>query len=324
MKNLLFSSFFFLAVSGYTQKIIVRSVTEVDVNTIAYPNSLGSTTSSQPQKGTVKLTNGSEVKGKITFFKKKDIFNRVKVNTGDEKMEISAEQIATIVLDPIVYEKEYPNNFKNPEKNFQPGYIVLPNGMKMTGRVAQLRDFSDYDFFVYNVAFLPEGTTVASTFKGGRLVEFGQEINGVVNRWDGYADGYLLRLTDGRFRLSRNPYSKTKNEFFTSVKNQAADELSKEVAGQALTNNFGNGQNMNESLENAAKAGQAVQEVLGSIEINKKEYLIFDSVNKSVETVNKSNLKEVLKKISSGCSDAGEPTWDKIVEYINQLNSSCR
>jgi sRNA-binding regulator protein Hfq len=319
MKNLLLPIFFVLAVSGHAQKIILRSVTQVDINTIPYPNSLGSTTSSQPQKGTVKLTNGSEVKGKITFFKKKEVFNRVKVNTGEEKMEIPADQIAS-----IVYEKEYPNNFKNPEKNFQPGYIVLPNGMKMTGRVAQLRDFSDYDFFVYNVAFLPEGTTVASTFKGGRLVEFGQEINGVVNHWDGYADGYLLRLTDGRFRLSRNPYSKTKNEFFTSVKNQAADELSKEVAGQALANNFGNGQNVNESLENAANAGQVVQEVLGGIEINKKEYLIFDSVNKSVETVNKSNLKEVLQKISRGCADAGEPIWDKIVEFINQLNSSCK
>ncbi len=324
MKNLLLATFFFLSVSGYTQKIVLRSVTVVDINTIPYPNSLGSTTSSQPQKGTVKLTNGSEVKGKITFFRKKDVFNRVKVNTGDEKMEIPADQIASIVLDPIVYEKEYPNNFKNPEKNFQPGYIVLPNGMKMTGRVAQLRDFSDYDFFVYNVAFLPEGTTVASTFKGGRLVEFGQEINGVVNRWDGYADGYLLRLTDGRFRLSRNPYSKTKNEFFTSVKNQVAYELSKEVTGHTLANNFENGENVNESLENAANAGQVVQEVLGGIEINKKEYLIFDSVNKSVETVNKSNLREVLQKISRGCANAGEPNWDKLTEYINQLNITCR
>jgi hypothetical protein len=324
MKNLLFASCFLLALSGNAQKITLRSVTEVDINTIPYPNSLGNTTSSQPQKGTVKLTSGSEVKGKITFFKKKDVFNRVKVNTGDEKIEIPAEQITTILLDPIIYERIYPNDFKNPEKNFQPGYIVLPNGVKLTGKVAQLRDFSDYDFFIYNVAFLPEGTTVASTFKGGRLVEFGQEVNGVVNRWDGYADGYVLRLTDGRFRLSRNPYSKTKNEFFTSVKNQAAGELANEVAAQALTSNFGGGQNLNESIENAANVGSAVHDVLGSIEINRKEYLIFDTVEKSVVTVNKSNLNEVIKKMSLGCPYAGEPSWDKLTEYINQLNAGCK
>ena len=234
MKNLFVLLWLITPLLGLSQKITLRSVTEVDINTIAYPNSLGNTISSQPHKGTVNLTDGTIVKGKITFFKKKDTFTRVKVNTGEEKKEIAAEQIASISLDPIINERVYPNNFKNQEKNFQSGYIVLPTGERLKGSVAQLRDFSDYDFFIYNVAFLPEGSTVASVFKGGRLIEFGQQIDGVLTVWDGYADGYVFRLVDGRFRLSRNPYSKTKNEFFTGVKNQLTDSLSKQAMSQTL------------------------------------------------------------------------------------------
>jgi hypothetical protein len=311
-------------VVSQSQKITLRSVTEVDVNAIAYPNSLGNTISSQPHKGTVHLIDGSMIKGKITLFKKKDVLTRVKVNTGEEKKEITAEQITSIVLDAIVNERVYPNNFKNPERNFQSGYIVLPTGEKLKGSVAQLRDFSDYDFFIYNVAFLPEGSTVASVFKGGRLVEFGQQIDGTLNIWDGYADGYVFRLVDGRFRLSRNPYSKTKNEFFTGVKNQLTDSLSKQAMGQTLTSGLENGQNLNEAIENAANVGSVVKEVLGGVEINKKEYLIFDTLSKSVVAVNKSNLKDEIQRIKLACSFSGEATWDRIEEFFKQLNASCK
>lgn len=324
MKKLVLFILLVTPLVGQSQKITLRSVTEVDVNTIPYPNLAGNTTSSQAHKGSVKLVDGTTLKGKITFFKKKDVFTRVKVNTGDEKKEIMAEQIAAITLDPIIYERAYPNNFKNLEKNFQPGYIVLPTGDKLKGSVAQLRDFSDYDFFIYNVAFLPEGSSVASVFKGGRLVEFGQQINGTINVWDGYADGYVFRLADGRFRLSRNPYSKTKNEFFTGIKNQLADSLSKQAMGQTVASGLQNGQGLNESIENAAKVGSAITEVLGSVEINKKEYLIFDTRNKTVISVNKNNFKEEIQCLRSACSFSGEPSWDKLDDFFKQLNASCK
>jgi hypothetical protein len=324
MKEIFVACWLLAPLLGQAQKITLRSVTEVDVKAVAYPNLAGNTTSSQPQKGTVKLMDGTLVKGKITFFKKKDVFTRVKVSTGEEKQEIMAEQIAAIMLDPIIYERVYPNNFKNPEKNFQPGYIVLPTGERLKGSVALLRDFSDYDFFIYNVAFLPEGSSVASVFKGGRLVEFGQEIDGNMAGWDGYADGYVRRLVDGQFRLSRNPYSKTKNEFFASIKNQITDSLSKQATGQALASSLKNGQSLNESIENAANTGSVVSEVLGSVEINKKEYLIFDTHNKTVISVNKNNLKEEAKRLQSICAFSGEPQWDEMEEFVRRLNASCK
>lgn len=302
------------------QKITLRSVTPVDVNSIAYPNMSGNTTSSMAHKGTVKLKDGSLIKGKITLFKKKDIFSRVKVNTGEEKREVAAEEITAIELDPIINERQYANNFKNPEKNFQPGYIVLPTGDKLVGKVAQLRDFSDYDFFVYNIAFLPNGFSVASTFKGGRLVEFGQEINGTLQVWDGYADGYVLRLTDGRFRLSRNPYSKTKNEFFTAIKNQIADTIVTHATGEAFTSSLLNGQSINEAMENASNTSNIVTEILGGIEINKKEYLIVDTRLKTVTVINKDNFKEELQRLALACADLGQPSWDKMEAFFNQLN----
>lgn len=308
------------------QQVLVRNVTPVDYNTIAYPNLLGNTTSSQPQKGTVTMTDGTEVTGKITFFRKKDETSilRVKVNTGEEKKEIDASQIKSVALDPLLFEKKYPNNYKNPEKNFQPGYVILPNGERLKGKVAQFRDFSDYDFFVYNIGFLPEGSEVASIFRGGRLAEFGQEVNGTMQIWDGYVDGYLLRMVDGRFRLSRNPYSKTKNEFFTSVKNQLADSLAKDAAQRALVRSIKNGRNLNESMENAANSGAVVSEVLGSVEINKKEYLIFDTRTGAVIAVNKDNLQQHAQTLNGNCATSAAATWDKMEDFIRQLNAGCK
>lgn len=307
-------------------QILVRNLTPVDYNAIAYPNITMNTQSSQPHKGTVTLKDGTEVKGKITFFRKKEETQilKVKVNTGEEKKEIDGTQIKSIALDPLLFEKKYPNNYKSPEKNFQPGYVILPTGEKLIGKVAQFRDFSDYDFFVYNIGFLPEGSEVASIFRGGKLAEFGQEINGEMNVWDGYVDGYLLRIVDGRFRLSRNPYSKTKNEFFTSVKNNLADSLAKDAAERTLVRSLKNGQSVNESIENAANAGSAVSEVLGSIEINKKEYLIFDTRSGSVIAVNKDNLSEQIGALTSVCPTSATASWDKIEDFIRALNASCK
>jgi hypothetical protein len=326
MKSIFLIVFTLCVLFVHAQQILVRNVTPVDYNAIAYPNLMGNTQSSQPQKGTVTLTDGTEVKGKITFFRKKEETNllRVKVNTGEEKKEIESSQIKSIALDPLLFEKKYPNNYKNPEKNFQPGYIILPTGEKLIGKVAQFRDFSDYDFFVYNIGFLPDGSEVASIFKGGRLAEFGQEINGVMQVWDGYVDGYLLRMVDGRFRLSRNPYSKTKNEFFTSVKNNIADSLAKDAAQRALVRSLKDGQDLNQSIENAANSGAVVSEVLGSVEINKKEYLIFDTRSGTVTAVNKDNLQQHAQSLNTACGSSAEASWDKMEDFIRQLNTACK
>lgn len=308
------------------QQILVRNLAPVDYNTIVYPNITMNTQSSQPHKGIITMTDGTEVKGKITFFRKKGETQllRVKVNTGEEKKEIEAAQIKSITLDPLLFEKRYPNNYKNPEKNFQPGYVILPTGEKLKGKVAQFRDFTDYDFFVYNIGFLPEGSEVASIFRGGRLAEFGQKINGTMQIWDGYVDGYLLRMVDGRFRLSRNPYSKTKNEFFTAVKNNLADSLAKDAAQRALVRSIKDGQNLNESMENAANAGAVVSEVLGSVEINKKEYLIFDIRTGSVTTLNKDNLQQQASSLILACKTSANVSWDHIEDFVRQLNASCK
>lgn len=307
------------------QQVLVRNLTPVDYNTIAYPNTTMNTQSSQPHKGTITMTDETEVKGKITFFRKKGETQilRVKVNTGEEKREIEAVQIKSIALDPLLFEKKYPNNFKKPEKNFQPGYVILPTGEKLVGKVAQFRDFSDYDFFVYDIGFLPEGSEVASIFRGGRLAEFGQQIDGKMTIWDGYVDGYLLRMIDGRFRLSRNPYSKTKNEFFTSVKNQLADSLAKDAAQRALVRSMKDGKNLNESMENAANSGQVVSEVLGSVEINKKEYLVFDTRTGTITVLNKDNVHQQAGVLVAACKTSATVSWDGIEDFIRTLNSNC-
>ena len=316
--------FSLLLSSGYSQ-VLVRTITPVDVNTVQYPNLLGNTTSTQAYPGTVKLKDGSSVKGKITLFKKKGVFERVKVKTESDKVEIEAARISEVVLDPKIYEVKYPNDFKNPEKNFQPGYIILTNGEKLSGSVAQKRDFSDYDFFVYTIMFRPEGTEVASTISGGKLSEFGQTIDGTIRIWDGYADGYLLRMVDGRYRMSRNPYSKTQNEFFTSLKNHVGDSLAKQAAGKTLAKSLQSGSNINESVENAANAAASVTEVMGQLQINKKEYLIFDTRDNSVTSINKDSFKEITKKLGDACGMSTEGhSWDRMEDFVRALNASCK
>ena len=329
MKNLALFGFSLIVALQTTQaqEVQTRTVTPVDYQKIAYPNLAGNTTSSQAHPGAVTLKNGSIVKGKITFFKKKGEFERVKVNTGEEKKEILAADISAIQLDPLVFEKKYPNNYKKPERNFQSGYIVLPTGEQVNGKVAQIRDFTDYDFFVYSILFLPEGNDVASSFQGGVLKEFSQQINGVSTVWDGYADGYLLRLADGHFRLSRNPYSKTKNEFFTAVQSHVADSLSKKAAVSALTNSLKSGKDLNTSIENASNAGSMVSEVLGSVEINKKEYLIFDTQANTSVAVNKDNFKEHAQKLVAGCNlsmTREQMNWDNMEGFVAALNAGCK
>jgi len=327
MKSIFVLFLVLFASAALAQPVLVRNVTPVEVDKINYPNMAGNTTSSQPHPGTVILHDGTELKGKITFFRKKEVFDRVKVNTGEGKQEIAASQIRSISLDPKIFERKYANDFKNPLKNLQPGYIVLPTGDKLTGKVAQVRDFSDYDFFTYTIIFLPENAEVASSFSGGRLNEFGQEIGGVMQVWDGYADGYLLRMVDGRFRLSRNPYSKTNNEFFTSIKNQVADSLSADAARSAFAKSLEQGGNINESMENAANAGSVVSEVLGGIEINKKEYLIFDTRNKTVTSVNDASFKAYAQSMMADCQAEVKSdviSWSRIEEFVRTLNAGCR
>lgn len=318
------------ATAGYSQ-IIVRDVVPVEFDKIQYPNNVGKTFSSGNFKGLLKLTDGSTLNGKLTFFKKDEKLVRVKVNTGEEKKEVEASQIASIHLDPNIYEKKHPNNYKNIEKNFQEGYIMLPNGVQLNGKVAQNKDLGDYDFFIYSVLFLPEGTSVASVFRSGKLAEFGQTMNGKLQIWDGYADGFLLRIVDGRYRVSRNPYSTTKNEFFTSVINHAGDSLAKQVAQKALQKSFESGKNINESIENAANTSQAVSEVFGGIEISKKEYLIFDTKANTVKTVNKDSYKEYARSLTFVCPEqfqsATNPKelldWNMIEDFFRLVNEKC-
>jgi len=137
-------------------------------------------------------------------------------------------------------------------------------------------------------------------------------------------DGYLLRMVDGKFRLSRNPYSKTKNEFFTSVKNNLADSLAKDATQRTLARSLKDGKNLNESMENAANSGAVVSEVLGSIEINKKEFLIFDTRSGTAIAVNKDNLQRYVQALNSGCGTSIPATWDKMEDFIRQLNAACK
>ncbi len=317
-----------IATASYAQ-IIVRDVVPVEFDKIQYPNLMGKTYSSANYNGSLKLVDGSTLKGKLTFFKKDEKLIRVKINTGEEKKEVEASQVASIQLDPNIYEKKHPNNFKNAEKNFQEGYIILPNGVQLKGKVAQNKDLGDYDFFIYSVLFLPEGTTVASVFRSGKLAEFGQSVNNQLQIWDGYADGFLLRMVDGRYRVSRNPYSTTKNEFFTSVINHAGDSLAKRAAQKTLQKSFENSKNLNESIENAANAGEAVSEVFGGIEITKKEYLVFDTKSNTVKAVNKDSYKEYSRTLASTCPELSPSNskelfdWDKIEEFFQLVNEKC-
>lgn len=313
-------------------QIIIRTVTENRFEDLQYPNQSIRTSSSQPVKGTITLNDGTVLQGVLVCYKRKDRFEKVKVTYGDTKKEVPASAIRSIKLDPTIEEQKYSNNYKNPERNFQPGYAVLPDGVKLKGSIAQDRTAGDYDFFIYGIFFLPERSNVASFIRGGALQEFGQEINGRMIIWDGYADGYLKRLVDGRYRLTRNPYSSARLEWFTSLKNPTADSLSKQVASEAFSQNIKSSKDINSAIETSVSAADFV-EALGNIDITRKEFLLFDVKTRTVQTVNKENFKTTCEQLVRDCQDKlpHEPAerdrlmdWDQIEEFVHFLNTDCR
>ncbi len=320
-----------LLVMGSDAQIIVRNVIEHNLENLPYPNQSMKTYSSEPLKGTVMLKDGTVLKGNIVCFKKSEKLTKVKVNTESGRQEADASLIQSVKFDPTITEQKHPNDYKNPEKNFQNGYMLLIDGVTVKGKIAQNRNLGDYGFFVYSIFFLPDGSSVASTLKGGALREFGQEIDGHMVIWDGYADGYLKRLVDGRYRLARNPYSSTKNEFFTSLKNQAMDSLSKSAAQEAFARGIESGKDVNESIENSVNAAEVVQ-ALGTIEINRKEYLILDTRTNILKVVNKDTFKDYAPALLATCKEKipGDAkaqkeflSWDNIEGFIQFLNEKC-
>lgn len=313
-------------------QIIVRNVTEHRFDKLHYHHLAGKTYGTDPHNGKLVLKDGRTLIGKLIFIKEEEHVVKVKVNLEGEKEQVEISQVVSIEIDQVVHTHKHPNNYANPERNFQAGYIVLTDGVKLRGRVALDKDLTNYDFFVHSIFFLPEGKNTASTIHGGALVEFTQEIDGQINTWDGYADGYVRRLVDGRYRLCRNPYSSSKNEFFTSIKSQETDSLKKEVSRHEFEKSFESGEDINTSIENATEAVDVV-EALGSIEIARKEYIIFDTKTRTSKAVNKDTYKMYAPELLSVCgakvpSDAnskkGLLSWDNIDNLIRFVNDKCR
>jgi hypothetical protein len=63
---------------------------------------------------------------------------------------------------------------------------------------------------------------------------------------------------------------------------------------------------------------------LGGIEINKKEFLIFDTRSGSAIPVSKDNFQQHAQSLNSGCGTSVSGSWDQIEDFIRQLNASCR
>ena len=108
------------------------------------------------------------------------------------------------------------------------------------------------------------------------------------------------------------------------MKNNLSDSLAKQAAGATLAENLKAGTNLNESIENATNAGNAVAEVMGAIEINRKEYLIFDTKNNSVTAVNSDSFKPWAENVAKECGMVAPPNWDKIEDFIRSVNEKCK
>ncbi len=313
-------------------QIIVRTVTEKRFEKLEYPNQSLKSKYSMPVKGVVNLKDGTTLRGTLVCFRKNDALEKVRVTTGNTKKEISATAIKSVKLDPVVEEQKYPNNYKNPERNFQTGYMLLRDGARIKGKIAQERESGDYDFFIHGIFFLPDQSNVASFIRGGALHEFGQEIDGTLQIWDGYADGYLKRLVDGRYRLTRKPYSSSSEEWFTSLKDPTMDTLTAKAATEAFSEDIKSGKDINSSIEDVVSAGDFV-EALGNIDLSGKEYFIYDTRKRTLLTVNKDHFKEISEELTKPCKDKlpSDPaerqeltSWDHLEEFVQFLNTSCK
>jgi hypothetical protein len=103
----------------------------------------------------------------------------------------------------------------------------------------------------------------------------------------------------------------------------------REVAGREVIAALKDGRSLKD-VRSGGTASQALVDVISSIEITEKEYLVYDEARQTTTLVTKANHGEVMKALFASCPAADKKqaksfssAYGKIVEAFHYLNATC-
>ena len=187
---------------------------------------------------------------------------------------------------------------------FIPGMITLIDGTDLKGDIALLSEPSDWAFVKRTILVIPEGETQALYLGSGDAIYLEQSHKKGVHRFDLYGSSFLKRRVSGRYRLSFNPAAGASKGVLSMLPKQAVDELRKQSAESTVRAALNNGKGVRASLEAAKANDDAIVDVLSSIEITDKEYLIYDEKNDELEAITQSTWSSWLSAHACDAADA--------------------
>lgn len=213
---------------------------------------------------------------------------------------------------------------------FYPGDVTLRDGTVLTGRVALLALRNDWSFVKQVILVIPEGESQALFFREGDALLIHQSRDGATETWDRYGNTYLRRQVSGTVRLSYNPAAGTSRPLSAFVPVSVLSNLSGAAGKQALIAALRDGKSAGESLRSGQNVGSAVSDVLGSIEVTEKEYLLFDERTSTTTAITKANYADTIQRLFAGCAAVDAKTvqgfakkYGAIEAAITAYNARC-
>lgn len=297
-------------------------------------------------QGRVVFENGKELSGEIVFTTTSNAVKSYREITGFHLLSKSTRGVAQTfrassevdfveVLDGgrkakyvvvgryfVAFDKFYSqlksNDSKKPEENLQPGYVMLPDGTKMEGKIAGKK---------YKMTFVDSRDNLQqfSAYQTDKIDYYVQRINGVERKFkplQGRAKEYgpdhefveiIKPFERFSFYKSPNPTNIRKGitKFGGGVINFAADQattvLAQEVALQNAQRAFDDTGEVGATLEATQKSFDQVKSVQGVVEVGKEggvffeEWVILNNSTGQKYVVFKRNEDQQMSKLLSDC-----------------------
>ena len=212
---------------------------------------------------------------------------------------------------------------------FLPGTITLHDGTVLSGQVALIQRSQDWKFVKHFALIVLEGETDAIYVGPGFAFLITQQTKKSNDVYDMYGNVYLQRLVSGPLRLSFNPSAGTTRNISEFLPAGFVQDAQRQLAAREVMAAIKNGENLSEVSEGGTPS-QALADIVASIEITEKEYLLYNEAKAETSLITKNNHKETMALLFSACPEADpdmvkrhSKSFKKIVEAFEYLNANC-
>lgn len=316
------SIFKLLTLSLFAYPLVIQAQYQVLSIAGAEPNQ---TIVTRYDKGYIVKSSGERMEGDIQLKVKKNDTLEVRFKGENGKEVYKREGIKSFGLLKTVADYRVD---KIESKNFHPGYILLKDGEKLTGRIA-VRNLTDADFsFHFPSVLFEKADKYVSIIPASKINMAEQTINGKAIVYENYKDGILKHAVEGKIIVMRNPFPTTERTGLNNLVNQAADSVAKEMAEKSLERNLEGAiggdadaqDRISEDLENAEELSRTDAKFM------QNEYLI-KSGNGNITIIKPDNFDRWAGGLKVNCPALAArkdlTKYNKIYDMVRFYNSSC-